>query len=189
MKRKIYFSALIFAFVVFGGTAFVNNNTYSQEAPAAEIPFFDHDGDGINDLIQNYRGIAILNRIERRQELKSMNNEEKQELRDKWQKMTEEEREQLREERMQLCEDWENLSIEEKQKQFEEKFNEMVDTDNDGTPDTKSGYLFQNHRFRIFDGDRDGKQDVAREEFRERIKEMREQRMQEREPKNQNNRY
>ncbi len=182
MKRKILFIGLIFGLVVFG-LSFVNSNVYSQEDPI-KIPFRDRNGDGINDLIQSYMGARILNRIQQRQELGNLSEEERQELREKRQNMTEEERQKLFEGRKQLLEDWEGMDLEERQKMLEGKFNEMVDTDNDGTPDTKLGALFQNRNFRMFDKDGSGKPDMTREEFRERMKEMRAKRLQGQEPKN-----
>ena len=160
MYQKYYTMALILGLVLVG-FAFLGGNVYAQENPGdiLEIPFIDRDSDGINDMLQHAWALRILDRIERRQEFQNLSDEEKQALRDQRQNMTEEERQAFREERQAKHEQWLNMTEEERAQLLNEKFNQMVDTDNDGVADTKLGTLLQDRKFRVLDEDGDGMPD------------------------------
>lgn len=157
MYRKFFYPAIIIG-LLFAGFMMAGGNSYSQEVPGEilEIPFIDRDSDGINDMLQHAWALRILDRIERRQNFQNLSDEEKQALREQRKNMTDEERRAFREERLALREQWLNMTEEERAQLLNEKFNQMIDTDNDGVADTKLGTLFQDRKFRVIDEDGDG---------------------------------
>ena len=160
MKHKIFYPAFILG-VALLGFAFTGNTVYAQETPAEnfEIPFIDRNGDGVNDLLASGRSIGLLNRIQRNPQMNNLTDEEKEAYREACLNMTEEERQALMAERQSLREEWLNMTLEEREQYLTEKFNEMIDTDNDGVADTKIGELVNNRQFGFVDADGDGKPD------------------------------
>ena len=123
-----------------------------------EIPFIDHDGDGINDMLQNGWGLRFLNRYKKRQELWDMLNVEI-----------------IRGERgMMVDTDGDGIGDIAFHDYMKDKMDEMIDTDGDGVPDTSIRDLL-GRRFKAFDRDGDGlPDDISREEMREMMREMHE---------------
>ena len=91
--------------------------------------------------------------------MNNLTDEEKEAYREACLNMTEEERLALMAERQNLREEWLNMTLEEREQYLTEKFNEMIDTDNDGVADTKIGELVNNRQFGFVDEDGDGKPD------------------------------
>ncbi|MFC1558118.1 hypothetical protein ACFL40_02055 [candidate division KSB1 bacterium] len=167
MKHKTYYLSLILGIALLG-LAFIGNTVYAQETPGEnlEIPYIDRNGDGVNDLLASGRAIGLLNRIQKSQQMKNLTDEEKAAMREEHLNMTEEERQafmaERQAERQNLREEWLNMTLEERQVFLTEKFNEMIDTDNDGVADTKIGELFNNRQPGFIDEDGDGKPDKGK---------------------------
>ena len=123
-----------------------------------EIPFIDHDGDGINDLLQNGWGLRFLNRYKKRQELWDLLNVEI-----------------IRgEEGMMVDTDGDGIGDIAFRDFMKGKMDELIDTDGDGIPDTPMRDLL-GRRFKAFDRNGDGlPDDISREEMREMMRQMHE---------------
>ena len=158
MKHKIFYLTIILGISLLG---FAGNTVYAQSTPAEnlEIPFFDRNGDGVNDLLTSGRAIGLLNRIQRSRQMNNLTDEEKKAIREAHLNMTVEEKQALMAERQNLLKEWLNMTVEEREQLLTEKFNQMIDTDNDGVADTKLGELFNKRRFGFIDKDGDGKPD------------------------------
>ena len=160
MRQKIFFISFTIGLIILG-ILWVNGNLLAQDDSKPEppttknLPFIDRDGDGVNDLLQHGWGLRILQRNQKRKEMREKLEAEGKNFGS-------------------VLVDTDNDGTPDTPLRdiIHSKMNEMVDTDRDGVPDKPlRDYLRERHQ--TFDRDGDGIPDITTlEEIRSHMKEM-----------------
>lgn len=59
MKNKVMYTAVVMGLIIFGLMWRTGGTLAQEETPAEEIPFVDRDGDGVNDMLQRGWGLRF----------------------------------------------------------------------------------------------------------------------------------